>query len=417
MSPTPACPPLPFLIVSALLLSAMPAQAQSWSAPVNLGVTSSSGASLAMNRSGSAIIAWGYAVGQNPGTVGYAQTLAGQPWTSAFYGFSAYDASDPGVGLDDGGTTTLIFNGGQIDNYSSVIQSFTQAGFTGNWLGSGSLGVNVTMSSRPQVLFYPSGSTYVAEYLISIGCNLEAGTLAHGYEQTLTDSGDCVSGSQLAIGGSGVGAVLFKTKGGLVRAAARSSSGQWSATTTLAPKGTLPPASVTAVTSTSGESTLAWSIGKSGGRSFQVWAATVASDGSFGTPLELSSNACTPAVAAVALPDGSTVVAYGHAVKRGSCEATLATRPASGSFGTAVAVTSGAHTTGLTAAVSASGTVVLAWNDTTKGGLYATSGSGSRFATPVKVGPSAAPILAAGGSYASLAWCSTNCFASSAVIP
>lgn len=408
---------IPSCAAFAFCLAALPALAQSWSPAVDLGVSTSKFASLAMNSSGAAELVFEYSSGQTNGTLPLAQIQAGQPWHAATYGFGAFDASKPGIALNDDGGSTLVFNVGQIDNYSGAVDAYSETSFASGWTTGRSLAVNATMNARPLVSMVRTGGGYQAIYLISLKCTLEAGNSLSGLEAALTEAPDCPSQSSMALASDGVGVALFSTKAGLIRAASRTAAGNWLATQTVAPVGALAPAALATSTTVSDESTLVWSLGK-GSSGVQVWAAVVSPAGVIGAPVQLSAQACTVGVAATALPDGSTAVVYGRPGNKGTCEAMIATRPAGGSFGTASAATSGAKLGSPALVSSAAGNLILAWKDGKRRALLAAFGKpDTMFSAPATLGPPAAAQLAAGGGYANAAWCTKHCYASSLALP
>jgi hypothetical protein len=333
------------------------------------------------------------------------------------YGFGSYDASTPGIALNDAGGSTVIFNGGQIDNYSGIVDAYSETSFASGWTTGQSLAVNANMNAHPLISMVHDGAGYEAVYLISFSCTLVVGGTLSGGEGALTGAQDCAAKRSMAMAADGVGAALFTTQAGLVRAASRTALGTWGATQTVAPAGTLAPAALASSATINDESTLVWSLGK-GSKGVQVWAAVVSPAGVIGAPIQLSTNACTVGVATAALPDGSTAVVYGAPVKKGTCEAMVATRPALGRFTAAAQATSGAKLASPALASSASGTLILAWNDGKKGAVLSAFGRpGTLLSAPARLGPAAVPQLAAGGGYVNAAWCSTHCYASTLVLP
>jgi len=395
-------------------LATLPAQAQSWTAPVKLGPSTGGPMTLVMNASGDAMIAFAYAPANVNGTIALSQARAGQPWPAATYFFSASDANDPGIALADDGSNALLFNTAQIDNLSGAVLLYQAAGFTTGFTANATIASNVLMSSKPLLAMTQSGSGYTPVFVYALGCKaLRAGSAVNPAEATLTTAGDCATGAALAILPGGSGAVIFRTKTGLVRAASRLPGGSWTATTTLGPASTLAVGSLAAAGTPSGDIVLAWTRGT--GKTAQLWTAVASAAGSLSTPQQINTAMCNSAIGLTSLPDGTAVLAFARPGTSGACEAALVQRPSGASFGAPAAVTVGAHVNALQIAATAQGRVILAWNGGS--GIMVAQGLPGNFSTPIRIGPAGTPALAARGGYATVAWCGTACFVTASTIP
>lgn len=407
-------------VLLAALLAGIPvlAMAQGWTTPVNLGPTSSgTPPQLTMNSSGAALVAFGYTpAATNIGSIGVAAITGTQPWTPATFGFSAYDAINPALGLDDSGLEYLVFTGGQYDNYNSIVDGCF-ATSPGIYTSCALIGTNVTAGARGRVLFTQPAATPVAVLLTNFGCTLQAKDTAGGAAQ-LNPGTDCTALFTLALNRAGLGAAVFSTKGGTVAAATRAVGGGWSASTTLVAKGSLAPAAVAASTAPSGETKLAYVLGKPGGKTNHVFTVTVSAAGALGQPVLQTATACAVGLALASRPDGGFDLLYGSpGTAKGTCEATRATALAGGAFGQGTALTTGAHAGTIAMAETATGNLAVLYTDTAKGSLMATNSSGTGFTTPVKLAAQAVPVVQAGGSTVNAAWCLNACFASTLVLP
>jgi len=407
------------MIVAALLAGAPGVSAaQGWSVPVNLGPTSNGvPPQLAMNSSGNALVAFGNAPAiTNVGSIGIASIAGTQAWQPAQFGFSAYDAINPALGLDESGLQYLAFTGGQFDNYSSVVVACSGANLTVS-ITCGLIGANVTAGGHGHVLFTQPAATPVAVLLNTFGCALHASDSAGGFG-LLNPGTDCTALFTLALSRAGAGAAIFSTKGATVAAATRSASGMWSASTTLSGKALLPPAAVAAAAQPSGETRLAYVLGKPGGKTNQIYTAIVSAAGVIGAPSLQSATACAVGLALSARPDGGFDLIYATpGTKKGTCEPTRASAPSGGAFGPGTALTAGAHAGTIAAAETAAGNLAILYTDSSKASLMAINSSPSGFTAPIKLAASAVPAVQAGGGTVNAAWCLAACFASTLVLP
>ena len=408
-------------VTAALALAlalAGPVAAQSWTLPAFLGKTSQGSPSLAMGGAGVAVVAFNYTgnSGTAAGTI-YEETIQGaQAWTTAPVAVSSsIDPFNVGVGMDVGGSAFMAFGAGQWDNLPSAYVGCLQSPGAGWCRGLASYGAT---QHPPAVQFFGTSTVTpnTAVYLLAEKCQLVAADTAGGSVGVLTQAGDCVKTFSLALAPSGTGAAVYKTSVGAIKAVARSAgaSGPWGATTLLAAANTL-NANVSIAAAPSGETTVAWTVGKSG-KPYQVWTATLSASGIWGPAVPLATNACDAGIGVATGPNGDTVVAYAAHAK--SCEASLAGRPSGGSFNAPIALTSGAHAKQATAVATAGGNFVVAWSEGPAPMIRASTGTLASFSPPQTVGSYAgAPVLAAAGGYVNAAWCSTSCYASALVLP
>ncbi len=409
----------PMALAAALAGSA---SAQVWTAPVLLGKSSQSSPSLSMAGAGYAGVAFNF-TGNGGNAVGtiYQETIQGShPWTKAAISISSsIDPYQVGLGQDASGADFIVFGAGQFDNLSSAYVGCLQntaAGYCGAIASSGAV------QHPPAVRFFGSSTDRpnTAVYLYDDSCKLLAGDTAGGSQGVLTQGGDCVSAFDLALSASGAGVAVFRTQLGALESAVRGSgpAGTWSAVTSLSAANSL-NGSISAAAAASGEATAAWTVGKRGTRTIQVWTATLSSAGTWEAPAMIASNACDTTVGVAMTAAGDTAVAYAVAgATKSGCEAVVALRPASGNFAAPVRLTSGAHAKAAAVAATPAGNFVVAWSEGPAPMIRAASGSLGGFSAPQTIGAYAgAPVLAAAGGYVNAAWCSGLCYASTLVLP
>lgn len=368
-----------------IVLAALPLCAQTWTPATKLGIASSK-ASLAMNPVGQGIAVFSYAPNGGTGTLYYSNLLAGQTWPAAIpmAGSNVYDANSPQVALDASGAALATFDAYQIDSYNNAYATVWGYSSGSNWSGFGVLGSPITR--LPALLrFYGTSPTYInnAVVLIPSSCGLvsEVDSSYARFEATITT--DCLSAYDFALNAAGYGVVGYKTTAGAVNAAERfggASDGVWTAPTPLAAANSL-TSQVAVANAPTNEAIVVYTVGKKGTATVQVWQASLTGSGSWLPPVKLSSTACSVNVAAAMAGNGDSMVIWGGSGTRGKCEATVATRHAGGSFGTPVALTSGAKVSAFAATGTTGGNLAVAWSNSANGSVSSDrDGSGVRHA-------------------------------------
>jgi hypothetical protein len=269
---------------------------------------------------------------------------------------------------------------------------------------------------RALVRFYGTSTTTindaVAVFTHTNPCHLyaELNPSDNWWQLEATIANDCVVAEDFALDRSGVGGVVYRTGGGVVRLSARTATGTWSAPSTVA-KNTQAK-SVAAAATPAGELAVAWTVGSAGTGTVAVWTLTRHANGTIQGPVQLSSTACDVSVTVAGTRAGNTVVGWAGKVAN-KCEVLEATRLGHGAFSAPMQLTAGANAAALTSVATAGGSVVLAWNDLATSHVTAATGTVNGFGAPKALGPSGAPALAAGGGYVSSAWCETYCYGAS----
>ncbi len=366
-------------------------------------------------------MAFGYTgnSGAATGIVYAGQVIGLQAWAPAALVLNV-DAYHPGVAQDVSGAAFMVAGAGQWDNYSSAtLGCWRQPGAAG-W-SCGTLAANGAVQISPAVQFYGGSATTVgtAAWLYAQSCALVASSSVAGGSEpaVLTAKGECVRSMGYALDDLGTGVAVYATKQGDIAFARRTLAAglaAWAPRVKLLSASTA-PGSYAAATAPGGESTLAWTIGKPGATTTQVWTATVSAAGALGPSTLLSPTACDIGVAVTALANGDVVLAWGGVVGK-SCEAMAATRPAGRAFGPPVRVSTGAKVKAIVATHTAGGSVVLAWNDPNKGATAAVR-TGAGFSPPRKLGAAGTVSVAAGGGMVNAAWCQSLCYASTLSLP
>ncbi len=404
---------------AAVVSMAEPAAAQSWTLPVLLGKTSQGKPALGMGGAGIAAVAFNFTGngGNAVGTIYEEFILGPQAWKKAPVGVSS--STDPfnvGLAMDAGGAAFIAFGAGQYDNLTSAYVGCLQ---TATGSACRLLASSGASQHPPAVQFFgaaPAGQN-TAVYLLDEKCQVVAADTAGGSSAVLTQQGDCASDFNLALSASGAGAAVYRTTTGAIKAAARSSgpSGAWGATITLAQANSL-NTNFAVSAAPSGETTVAWTVGKSG-KAQQIWTDTLSASGVWGPAVEIAVNACDAGIGVATGPTGDTLLAFASTHGK-VCEATVAGRPAGGSFAAPLALTVGAHAKQATAVATAGGNFVAAWSEGPAPMMRAATGTLTAFGAPQTVGSYAgAPVLAAAGGYVNAAWCSTSCYAATLALP
>ncbi len=397
---------------------------QTWTAPVLLGPTSDGKAALAMNSSGTAFTAFGNTPSGGAGTIYSSLSPAGAPWPAAsMLASSSYDANHPATALDATGASVTIFSALQFDGLPNAYV-YCMASPAGTPTFCATLSSPIAVA-QPLVRSYGTSTTVLnnAVALIPTGCQLEALVSYSGsafyYESSLLNAGDCLSAFDVSLDAAGNGAAVYRTKTGAIGAMARTvtkpGSAFWDTPVQIAAASTL-NAHIAVSTAPNGDETIAYTVGKSGSRTVQVWAATRPAGGVFQTPIQITATACDLSVSVANAGNNDTVVAYA-AKDAAHCAPTAAVRPAGGSFGVPVKLAAKSYASLLTATGTQRGSFVVAWADGGKSAVCAATGTRASFTGAVRIGGAGIPALAAGGAYVSALVCATTCSASSLLLP
>ncbi len=395
-----------------------------WSTPVLLGTTSEGRASVAMNSSGTAFATFGNTPNGGAGTIYGSLDLAGTRWSPAStLVSSAYDAAAPSTVLDATGASLTLFAARQYDGLNSayVVCGADASGVPGSCsVVSSPIGV-----PRPQLRSYGTnlaqGNNALA--LLPSGCQLDALVSYSGYgfafEAPLLNASDCLADFDVAVNSAGNGAAIYRTKAGAIAITARMMTLQgtavWSTPVVLASASSL-NARVAVSSSPDGTVTAAYTVGKAGGKTTQVWVTTQAPGSTFQPPNQVSATGCDLSVSATTAGNNNALVAW--SAKDGThCAPTAAVRPAGASFSAPLKLAAIAASSLITATGTVQGSFVIAWTDRLKSAVYATTGKSAAFSPPVKIGSAGTASLAAGGGYVSAVVCSTTCSATSLALP
>jgi len=390
------------LTLASLAAAGPPAAAVgTWSTPVNLGRSDGGPPSLSVNQAGRAAIEFTYTPNSTQiGTIFHATADAGAAWSAATAvpGSTAYDSLSAAVAVGPDGTATSLSVASQIDGLSSAYVENSQSPL-GTWSSQGV--VASPAPGRAAVQVGTSGAPVVVRPLP--GCGL--GDLAG-----VAITGDCVSKWRFVIGASGAGALVWLTKSGTLRAALLNAAGNWGPDVTLATAAVALGLGV----DPSGTATAAYTSKTATTGLYQVWVVTAPSGASWGSPVQVSGTGCSSGVDMARAANGTGLVAAG--IRNGrACEAAVAVIAPGGTIGPVRFLSGTAGVSSPVAAATAVGTYVVAW--TAGGATWASIGGAGGFAPASKLGAGGSLAAAGGGGWATVAWCTASCSATSGPAP